>query len=101
MFVVHNRIDVPADKASAFEASFARSMRETLPEVPGLRRSVLLRPAKEGEPYVATMEFASRDDFTAWRNSDAFRAAHGGDRSAGPQTPSMVESFTVVEEMRP
>ena len=83
MFVVHNRIEVEAAGAEAFEQAFAHSMQATLAGVPGLRRSLLMRPASQGQPYVSTMEFDSRDDFRAWMASDSFRAAHADAKAPG------------------
>ena len=34
MFVVHNRIEVPAEQAEGFEQHFAERMRTTLPGSP-------------------------------------------------------------------
>jgi heme-degrading monooxygenase HmoA len=100
LYVVHNRIEVAVDDAQAFEAAFVTNMRETLRGVPGLVRSMLMRPATEGQSYVATMEFTSEADFVAWTRSDAFKAAHASARTPGMQAPSSIESFTVVEEVR-
>ncbi len=101
MFVVHNRIDTPAEAAEAFEQHFAESMRTNLSGVDGLVRSTLMRPAEEGKPYVAAMEFESRDAFLAWMRSDSFRAAHANTDAPGMQAPTSLESFTVVEDVRP
>ena len=98
MYVVQNRIDVPPAAAEEFERSFVANMRGTLGEVGGLRRSALLRPTKEGQPYVAMMEFDSPDDFMAWMKSGAFRAAHANAKAPGTHPPT-AESFTVVDEV--
>lgn len=97
MYVVHNRIDSPPNEM--FEQHFATSMRSTLGGVPGLRRAVLLRPGKPGQPYVATMEFDSEESFLAWTRSDAFRAAHGNRAAPGMQASSALEVFSVVEDV--
>ena len=99
MYVVHNRIEVGAEDAEAFEKVFAESMRSTLGGVPGLRRSILLRPTRPGTPYVSTMEFDSKDDFTAWMKSDSFKQAHSDDQAAGMQAPSAIEVFDAVEDV--
>jgi heme-degrading monooxygenase HmoA len=99
MYVVHNRIEVAPDGAEAFEKAFSDSMRATLHGVPGLLRSLLMRPAKPGQPYVSTMEFASADDFRAWMKSDSFRAAHADAEAPGMQAPSAIELFDVVEDV--
>ncbi len=99
MYVVHNRIEVAAGEAEAFERAFVGSMRATLAGVPGLRRSLLMRPASPNQPYVSTMEFDSKDDFRAWMKSDSFRAAHADTDAAGMQAPSAIETFDVIEDV--
>jgi len=98
MYVVHNRIEVAAEQAAAFEETFSASMRATLAGVPGLRRSLLLRPTKPGDPYVSTMEFDSVDDFRAWLKSDSFKAAHADVDAPGMEAPSAIELFDVLED---
>ena len=106
MYVVHNRIDVPADAVDGIEKVFVESMQTTLAGVPGLLRSTLLKPAASGPsaaadgPYVATMEFESKDAFLAWLKSDSFKAAHSDDQAPGMLGPSAIESFTLVEDVR-
>ena len=58
-----HRIDVGPEGADAFENAFAESMWATLTGVPGLRRSLLMRPAKPGQPYVSTMEFDTAEEW--------------------------------------
>jgi heme-degrading monooxygenase HmoA len=99
VFVVHNRIEVPAEGAETFEQAFTESMRTTLAGVPGLRRSLLMRPTGPNAPYVSTMEFDSQDDFRAWMKSDSFAAAHSDQQAPGMQAPSAIELFTVIEDV--
>lgn len=84
MYVVTNRIDVPAERAAAFEERFIGNMRNNLPKVAGLSRATLDRPVDENTPYKVTMEFDSESDFETWRDSEAFRSAHGRPASAAP-----------------
>ncbi len=102
MYIVMNRLDIPADQAEAFEERFSANMTGTLAGVSGLQRSALLRPHRDEDPYVAVMEFDSEESFRGWLSSDAFRAAHGhgprgGDGDGGPG-PS-VSSYEVVTEV--
>jgi len=99
MFVVHNRIEVPNEGSEAFERAFTESMRTTLAGVPGLRRSLLMRPAGPNAPYVSTMEFDSQDDFRAWLKSDSFAASHSDTQAPGMQAPSAIELFSVIEDV--
>ena len=99
MYVITNRIDVPADTTEAFEKVFVESMRSTLDGVPGLNRTTLMRPAADGLPYVSTMEFDSKEDFLAWLRSDSFKASHSDDQAPGMQAPSAVEQHTLIEDI--
>lgn len=76
LYIVTNRIDVPAVRAEAFEERFIGNMRNNLPKVAGLCRATLDRPVDENTPYKVTMEFESESDFEAWKSSEAFRASH-------------------------
>ena len=98
MYVVQNRINSPI--SAEFEAHFSASMQRNLATVQGLARAALLRPTSEGQPYVATMEFDSKDSFLAWMQSDEFRAAHANVEAPGMRAPASVESFDVVEDVR-
>ena len=109
MYVVMNRIEVEPERAETFEAHFGASMKNTLGEVPGLVRSSLLKPAQPGLPYVAQMEFDTKESFMGWLHSDAFRAAHGhapgggtGDAPGGGtgDGPS-VEAYDVIVDVAP
>ena len=101
MFIVSNRIDVPDDPADAeaFERVFIESMRTTLEGVPGLHRVTLQRPASPGVPYLSTMEFDTRDDFTAWLSSASFRAAHSDRQAPGMRAPSAIEQHELIESV--
>lgn len=98
MYIVHNRIDVPAETAEAFEKAFVESMRSTLVGVPGLRRSTLQRPLSPDTPYVSTMEFEDKDAFMAWLKSDSFKASHSDVQAPGMQAPSVIESYDLLED---
>lgn len=97
MYTVVNRIPVPVSDPDAFEKHFAASMNATLPGVEGLIGARLLRPAGQGQTYLAVMEFVSAEAFTEWMRSPAFSAAHG---SASNGMPSVVESYETVADFR-
>ncbi len=105
MYIVMNRLEVPAEQAGAFEERFSANMTNTLAGVAGLHRSALLRPHRDQDPYVAVMEFDSEESFRGWLASDAFRAAHGhgprngGDDGAGDGPGPSVSSYEVVTEV--
>lgn len=97
MHIVINRLDVPAERAEAFEGRFGTNMANTLGAVPGLRRSSLLRPNRDGDPYLAMMEFDDESSFRDWLHSDAFANAHG--HGPGKNAGADVESYTVVTQV--
>ncbi|TVT45155.1 antibiotic biosynthesis monooxygenase [Amycolatopsis cynarae] len=99
MYTVMNRIEVTEGMAEGFEKGFSASMNATLPGVPGLLRSTLLRPAKPGQPYVSVMEFTDEDAFRAWMGSESFRAAHKGAAENPTTGASVVETFDTVTEI--
>lgn len=83
MYVVTNRLDIPAERAEAFEARFTSNMETNLADVAGLLRAALQRPVEAGQPYLAVMEFDSEADYTAWRDSEAFSRSHGKPQEGG------------------
>ncbi len=102
MYVVVNRIEVEAERAEMFEQHFSASMSDTLGAVPGLVRSTLLRPTADGSPYLAEIVFDSKESFTGWLHSDAFRAAHGhGPGGDGQDGGPNVDAYEVVNEVVP
>lgn len=116
MYIVTNHIDVPAERAEAFEQRFTSNMHNNLPGVAGLVRATLDRPATSGQSYRAIMEFETEADFVAWRESEAFRTSHGGPSGkpsgtepgpasgtgpippGGPERHIRVEVFTALDD---
>lgn len=75
MIVTNNRIPVHPDHADAFEEAF--SNRASLVDgMPGFVSFRLLRPTKEGDPYIVMTIWESREHFEGWTNSDAFKEGH-------------------------
>ena len=99
MYVVVNCITVAQGKVQEFEDAFAASMRDHLPEVPGLQRSTLLKPKTSDDPYMSTMEFTDADSFHAWVKSDSFKASH--DVALDTTTASTIEVYEVFEDVVP
>jgi heme-degrading monooxygenase HmoA len=97
MYVVVNRITVAEGKAEEFENAFAASMRDHLPDVPGLVRSTLLKPRNAGDPYMSTMEFHDASSFQDWVKSESFRAAH--DIAVDTTTESTIEVYGLYEDV--
>ncbi|ASN82686.1 antibiotic biosynthesis monooxygenase family protein [Deinococcus ficus] len=102
MFVVHNRITVPAEHASTFEQMFTDSFKH-LASFPGLTRTTLQRPRQPDQPYVSTMEWESAEAFQDWMKSGSFRASHalpeGAPRDAMGSS-SVIETFETISDLR-
>jgi heme-degrading monooxygenase HmoA len=73
-----NRFKVVRGKESAFEEMW-RDRQSYLDDVPGFREFHLLRGSSNEEAtlFVSHSQWDSREVFTAWTKSDAFRKAHG------------------------
>lgn len=80
MFTAVTELTVSPDNRPEFEQAFTASMHQTLTDVPGLRRSFLLRPNEDERSYLAMLEFDDQDAYQAYLASDAFRSAHHGQR---------------------
>ncbi|GAB2539856.1 antibiotic biosynthesis monooxygenase family protein [Nocardia heshunensis] len=76
MFVVINELFVAAENRAVFETNFAASMQGTMQEVDGLRGARLLQPTEPDRGYLSILEFSDERAYSAYLESDAFRAAH-------------------------
>lgn len=75
MITVANRIFVQPEYLEQFEARL-QDRAGGVDGMPGFIASHLLRPTREGEPFVVLTFWASRAAFGAWTSSDAFRQGH-------------------------
>lgn len=99
MFIAMNRFRI----APGFEDGFVQMWRERdsrLKEVPGFLTFHLLRgeAGPEATVFVSHSTWASRGDFQAWTESDAFRQAHA--KARAPEGtylgPPQFEGYEVV-----
>lgn len=78
MIIVANRIPVNPDHTEVFEEVF--SQRASLvDQMDGFILFQLLRPQKEGDPYIVQTYWKSMAHFEGWTNSDEFKQQHGRD----------------------
>jgi heme-degrading monooxygenase HmoA len=75
MITVANRIYVHPEYGEAFEKAF-RERAGLVDRMPGFVSNQVLRPVNEGDPYIVLTYWRSREDFTNWIRSDAFREGH-------------------------
>ena len=99
MYIAMNRFRVASDRAADFEKMWKE--REThLDAVSGFETFRLLRGAdQDGVTLFAShTTWASRADFVAWTESDAFKKAHSGARPSQGIVlgPPQFEGFEVV-----
>ncbi len=94
-YVTMNRVYISADYAEQFEQRF-RDRAGLVDKVPGFIRNMVLRPDSEDTPYVVMTLWETKEAFTGWVNSDAFRQAHSG-RARFPDEaypkPGKIETF--------
>ena len=104
MFIAMNRFKVLKGEEATFENLWL-SRESHLDTVPGFIEFHMLRgPEREDHVlYSSHTIWANRDVFTAWTNSEAFRAAH---RGAGTSKPMYLghpefEGFDVIQTVTP
>jgi len=96
MITVANRIQVAPENAEAFERAF-RDRAGLVDRVPGFVRNQVLRPLREGEPYVVLTTWRSHEAFQAWTKSESFRQAHAN-AGATPTGESKLEVHQVIQD---
>ncbi len=85
MFVAINRLRVKAGRGAEVEEAFSRS--SGLEETPGFlgfefqKRTWTMGPPPEEEEYLSVSRWESKEAFSAWTRSEAFRKAHGSRKS--------------------
>jgi heme-degrading monooxygenase HmoA len=77
MIAVTNRLYVQAEYGAALEESFQETVGG-MQAVAGFLRNQVLRPTREGDPYVVLTYWESHDHFQAWVRSDTFKQMHRG-----------------------
>jgi heme oxygenase (mycobilin-producing) len=86
VFVAINAVEVPAERADAFAERFA-NRAGAVSSSPGFARFELFRPADGKTRWLVVTHWRSREDFTAWMESQAFGRGHGGGRGGPPAGP--------------
>ena len=98
MITVANRIYVNPEYHDQFEARF-RDRARLVDGMPGFVANHVLRPTREGEPFVVLTFWESREAFEAWTRSDAFRQGHARSGSLPREAfsgPNVLEMHEVV-----
>ncbi len=100
MITVSNRIYVNSEYADQFESNF-QNRAGLVDNMQGFISNQLLRPVKEGEPYIVLTFWESRADFDAWVQSDAFKQGHARSGTLPKETfsqPSHVELHEIIQD---
>ena len=102
MITVANRIYVNPDHAERFEESF-RKRAGLVDTMPGFLFNQVLRPTKEGDPYVVLTFWENVEAFKTWIASDEFKQGHAKSGSlpkeAFPQR-NQLEIHQVIQDSR-
>lgn len=100
MFIAMNRFKVFKDATAEFEAVW-RNRDSRLHEMKGFREFHLLKGPEHDDHvlYSSHTVWASKDDFTAWTNSEQFRQAHSRAPGSKPLFAGhpQFEGFSVVQ----
>lgn len=101
MFIAMNQFQVNPERAADFEHAW-RTRESHLQSVPGFRGFALLKGDEAGD-YISHTTWASRADFTAWTQGDAFKRAHAGGLGEGVLAGHPRARFyeAVIEEPAP
>ena len=75
MIVTSNRIPVNPEHADAFEESFKKRAGQ-VDNMDGFISFQLLRPTKDGNPYIVMTTWESQAHFEGWTNSEEFKQGH-------------------------
>jgi len=75
MIITSNRIPVNPEHADAFEERF-KNRASQVDGMDGFIAFQLLRPTKDGDPYIVMTFWESQAHFEAWTNSKEFKEGH-------------------------
>lgn len=75
MFAAINYISCTEDYRARFEQLFA-TRAHAIDRMPGFQHMRVLRPQKEGEPYLILSFWEREEDFKAWTGSPEFAEGH-------------------------
>lgn len=101
-----NRISCQADYGERFEELF-RTRAGEVDTMPGFQSFHLLRPLKDGQPYIVMTFWDRREDFESWMKSGQFTRGHSrgfadidAARREGKPAPvkSLMELYEVCSE---
>jgi len=74
MFVMMNRMTVPAEFRDKFEQAFATRAR-AVDTRPGFIKAEILRP-RSGDEYIVMTHWATEQDFEQWTTSKEYTEGH-------------------------
>lgn len=101
-YVAINVLTVPDGAGNTLEERFA-ARQGSVDRAPGFEHFELLRPLEGTEDYLVYTRWRSKDDFDAWRSSQAFGQGHAqasgrpeGQRPAA--TGSSIWAFEVAQQ---
>ncbi|MEJ5170390.1 MAG: antibiotic biosynthesis monooxygenase [Fimbriimonadales bacterium] len=105
-FVAVNSIHCEPEYVSRFEALFS-TRAHAIDEMEGFLGMRVLRPVKEGDPYLVVSFWTHGDAFENWVGSEAFRRGHqrafadmeqAKNRGEAPPMRSAFSTYTVLAE---
>ncbi|MEX2290625.1 MAG: antibiotic biosynthesis monooxygenase [Mycobacteriales bacterium] len=102
MYVAINVLTVPEGAGATLEQRFA-ARRGAVESAPGFEHFELLRPVEGTADYLVYTRWRSKQDFTAWRESQAFGQGHAqaGDKPEGSRpaaSGATLWAFEVVQD---
>ena len=100
MIVVMNRIPVRPEFAQRIEDGFAKNA-PGLTELKGFQGFRLLRPLKDGDPYVVYVSWDSEEDYQVYMGSELFKQSHSNmaDLANAFNGPPSLEKYEIANEV--
>jgi heme-degrading monooxygenase HmoA len=96
-YVVINVLSVPEAAGATLEERFA-ARQGAVDSSPGFERFELLRPVEGTSDYLVYTRWATKADFEAWRDSQAFTQGHAGASARPAATGSSIWAFEVAQQ---
>lgn len=85
MYVVMNELHIPKDGKATMTERFGKAA-DNMKQVPGCLEFLFLDNENEDGKQVVFTKWDSKESYEAWTQSEAFKKAHGGQRSGGNPT---------------
>ncbi len=100
MIVNMFHVQVPAERAAAFEGSWSQRAG-MVDHMPGFQGMEVLRDGQQAGHYLVVTHWDTKEDFERWASSPEFTAGHARTGGPGGPTGGALEFFEVIPSNPP